>query len=258
MNASAHRANARDALRGRWVAAIVVALIGAIFGISRGINVNLNVNNTGGSISFGQVYTPFPAYLQTFLHENLGMMMETVALIATIWTIIQLVVGGAVQLGVCRYNLNLIDRTEAVIDDVLAGMPLFGRALLWQLLTILLMVPGALLMFLALMTNGIVVLLAGLGALLTAIIWVTYSFAMTPYILLEDPDCGAWQAMKRSSKMMKGHKWALFCLELSFLGWGILAAFTFGIGTLFLNPYIHAANASFYRSLQNQGYAPEL
>ena len=46
---------------------------------------------------------------------------------------------------------------------------------------------------------------------------------------------------------MDGHKWELFCLELSFIGWVLLAGITFGVGGIFLAPYMKAAYAAFYR-----------
>ena len=48
---------------------------------------------------------------------------------------------------------------------------------------------------------------------------------------------------------MNGYKMKLFLLDLSFIGWMILSACTFGIGDLFLNPYTHMATAHFYLNL---------
>ena len=48
---------------------------------------------------------------------------------------------------------------------------------------------------------------------------------------------------------MQGNKWRLFCLELSFIGWGLLCALTLGIGSLWLRPYEEVARASFYRQI---------
>jgi uncharacterized membrane protein len=50
--------------------------------------------------------------------------------------------------------------------------------------------------------------------------------------------------------MMKGPKWKLFCLDLSFIGWAILCVFTLGIGTLWLQPYIEASHSKFYEELK--------
>ena len=81
----------------------------------------------------------------------------------------------------------------------------------------------------------------------------SYSYAMTGYILAEDPDLTASQAIQRSKEMMRGNRWRLFCLQLSFIGWIILCLFTFGIGNLFLNPYQTAADAAFYREISGTG-----
>ena len=60
---------------------------------------------------------------------------------------------------------------------------------------------------------------------------------------------GANDAITRSKELMKGNKWRLFCMEISFIGWMILSVFTFGIGDLWLTPYRAAAHTAFYREL---------
>jgi uncharacterized membrane protein len=98
---------------------------------------------------------------------------------------------------------------------------------------------------------------------------------MTPYILAENPEMSANDAISESDFIMNGHKWKLFCLHFSFIGWNLLvyapaillttSAVFNGDGAdlitaivlsipltftyLFLRPYIEAANAAFYRSL---------
>lgn len=79
---------------------------------------------------------------------------------------------------------------------------------------------------------------------------MSFAYAMTPYILEEHPEIGAWEASTRSREMMKGHKFDLFWLWLSFIGWGILNIFTCGIGSLWLNPYIYTATAAFYQEVK--------
>ena len=74
------------------------------------------------------------------------------------------------------------------------------------------------------------------------------SYSMTPFIL-RDTDLSYNEAIERSMKLMDGHKWELFVLGLSFLGWGILCMFTFGIGFLWLEPYIVTTYAEFYKNL---------
>lgn len=61
---------------------------------------------------------------------------------------------------------------------------------------------------------------------------------------LSPTDC-----ISQSKELMRGHKGRLFLLELSFIGWHILALFTFGLAYLFLTPYIETSKAVFYQDL---------
>ena len=76
-----------------------------------------------------------------------------------------------------------------------------------------------------------------------------YSYAMTQYVLRDDPQIKYDAAIRRSMKLMKGHKMQLFLLDLSFIGWGILSILTLGIGFIFLLPYVNTAHAHFYEDL---------
>lgn len=84
-----------------------------------------------------------------------------------------------------------------------------------------------------------------------------YSYAMAPYILADNPGMGANEAITRSRKMMDGHKWRLFCLEISFIGWALLNALTLGFGTLWLAPYQATAFAHFYDELSRAASTDE-
>ena len=53
-----------------------------------------------------------------------------------------------------------------------------------------------------------------------------YAYSMTPYILIDNPELSANQAINLSRDMMKGHKFDLFYLQLSFIGWAFLSVFT--------------------------------
>ena len=78
-----------------------------------------------------------------------------------------------------------------------------------------------------------------------------YSYAMTEYIAVDNPDYD-WKACINTSKeIMEGHKMDLFLLDLSFIGWYIVGLFACGIGTLWVYPYNQAARTVFYRNLIN-------
>ena len=75
----------------------------------------------------------------------------------------------------------------------------------------------------------------------------SFSYALVPYIVTENPDIDANKAITLSRKMMKGYKWKLFTLYLTFIGWDILDIITLGLsGIFFSNPYKEAALAEFY------------
>lgn len=80
-----------------------------------------------------------------------------------------------------------------------------------------------------------------------------YSYSMTNYIIedliAEGRDIEPTEAITKSRILMDGHKLDLFILDLSFLGWALLTILTFGIGHLWLAPYIYTTRAAFYRQL---------
>ena len=80
----------------------------------------------------------------------------------------------------------------------------------------------------------------------------SYEYAIIPYILADDEEISSKDAFKKAKQMMKGNKWRLFKLNFSFIGWMLLCVLTLGIGTLFLIPYVNAANAEFYVELKNK------
>ena len=78
----------------------------------------------------------------------------------------------------------------------------------------------------------------------------SFSYAMTPYILEENPELSAGEAIDHSRAMMKGHKFDLFWLYLSFIGWAFLCIFTLGIGLLWLVPYMQTSVSAFYEDVK--------
>ena len=77
-----------------------------------------------------------------------------------------------------------------------------------------------------------------------------YSYAMTPYILKDNPEMKNNAAIEESMRMMDGHNLELFLLDLSFIGWALLSLLTCGIGFLWLTPYMNMARVNFYEDLK--------
>ena len=78
----------------------------------------------------------------------------------------------------------------------------------------------------------------------------SFSYAMTPFILIDNPELTANEAIDRSRAMMRGHKFDLFWLLLSFIGWFILCMLTLGIGFFWLIPYTYTSVAGFYKDVK--------
>ncbi len=79
----------------------------------------------------------------------------------------------------------------------------------------------------------------------------TYSYAMAPYLLQENPEMTASEAINESMRIMDGNKARLFWLDLSFIGWYLLSMLTFGLLLLIVVPYHMTARAEFYQELKN-------
>ena len=81
----------------------------------------------------------------------------------------------------------------------------------------------------------------------------SYSYSMVPYILADDPNLGAREAITLSRKMMDGNKWRAFVLDLSFIGWLILSVLTLGLlGIFYVYPYVYSTHAELYKTLREQ------
>lgn len=77
----------------------------------------------------------------------------------------------------------------------------------------------------------------------------SFSYSLSYAILYDNPNMAGVDIVEKSEQLMKNNRWKLFCLYFSFIGWGILCAFTFGIGYLWLIPYIMVSFTVFYDTL---------
>lgn len=76
-------------------------------------------------------------------------------------------------------------------------------------------------------------------------------YSMVNYIIIDNPNMEAMEVLKQSKKLMNGHKWEFFCLQLSFIGWHLLAACTFGLLYFYVIPYINVTTANYYNYLKD-------
>jgi uncharacterized membrane protein len=233
------RRQAKEALRGKWfialIAGIIASLLGGLNGMgSAGVSFGGSSSSEGGS---GTVVPPAgggDVNVSDEMLEILGIffiILGVVAVVAAIMSIIYLIVGGAVGIGYSNFNLDIIDGREARIGT------LFDSFDQWK--------TG----FVARLLSSLYVTFWSMLFLIPGVI-ASYSYSMMHFVMAENPDMSANEAIRESKRLMKGNKWRFFCLQLSFIGWELLAIFfTAGIGLLWVVPYQQAAYAAFYRDI---------
>lgn len=223
---------ARDALSGRWWTAVLAGLVAALLGgVSSGgpeFKIQLNESGTNASVSIGSFDL---GSLDPESSAALTGMLTVMLIVILALALVFIFLGSVVQLGYCRFNLDLVDRQrEPELNTLFAYFSHWRTAVAASLLQGLLIFAWSLLFF-----------IPGLIAV--------YNYAMTSYILAENPHMAASDALRYSKDIMYGNRWRLFCLEISFIGWDLLNALTLGIGSLWLTPYKQAAFAAFYREV---------
>jgi uncharacterized membrane protein len=142
-----------------------------------------------------------------------------------------LIAGGPLVYGYQGYFSRKARGEEAQIENLFDGFKVFGPTfLLFLLETVFIVLWSCLLVI-----PGIV---------------KAFSYSMAVFILRDNPDMGASDAITASRRMMNGHKAELFALYVGFIGWALLCLFTCGIGYLWLKPYVSASVANFYEELK--------
>ena len=230
---------AREALSGKWMIAVLVGLVAMLLGgaSSGGPEVKLNIDASGANASFefaGQTLFSTGGGLDSEIGAFLVGSAIYITIAAIVMAVVYFVLGSIISVGYARFNLDLVDRGEPGFET------LFGYFSYWKTTAI------------ARLLQSVYILLWSLLFIIPGII-ATYSYAMTEFILAENPDLTASEAIARSKEMMSGNRWRLFCLHFSFIGWDILSSLTLGIGNLWLRPYKQAANAAFYREITGFG-----
>ena len=219
MFAKDYRRLARFSLEGNWGPSIAVGLVASLLGgmvAKMGGSSNLEID----SDVLKTIQLNYPVIYNVIM----GVMIASI-----VYGLIRVFLGCAVRLGYCSYLLKQHDRQERSYKDLFTYFNNYGSA------------------FYLALTEGVLIFLWSLLFVIPGIV-AQYRYAMAPFIMAENPELSADQAIKLSKEMMKGNKWQLCCLDLSFIGWKILSALTLGIGDLFLVPYKSAARAAFYRS----------
>ncbi|SFE78187.1 Uncharacterized membrane protein [Paenibacillus catalpae] len=172
----------------------------------------------------------------------LSMLMAAVVsllnyLIPILGNLVGILISGSISLGLISFFLGIARKENPPVSEVFSGFSLFIKAfclyfmigLFTFLWTLLLIIPG---------------------------IIAALRYSQAYFILRDNPDIGVMDAIRESRQLMIGNKWRYFVLQLTFIGWAILAAIPFGIGYLWLCPYISVTQAHFYDNVTGRSQAP--
>lgn len=173
----------------------------------------------------GNIWTLFLMMLIVFA---LGLVCN---LIPYVGSIIAFIITPAFSISLCMAYLKLTKQESIAVGEVFDGFKITGKALWLQILTnfftflwsLLFVIPGIVKM---------------------------YAYSMAPYILAENPEMSAEDALEKSKQITQGHKSELFVLQLSFILWMLLCVVTLGIASIYVIPYMSATTANFYNSIK--------
>ena len=230
------KAIALNALRGNWGKAVIATLIFVLIASAisspatyGGLQLKNQMDSMAGVYSSGSVYQ----MASTMATPEFIAAQSKATSTGSLTTILEILLLLPLSLGFTNaFRMLLIMKDNQVLTNTFGlafrnywhnvwGMFLTGLFIaLWSLLLI---IPG---------------------------IIKAFSYAMTPYILVEYPELSASEAIHRSRMMMRGHKFDLFWLYLGFIGWFLLCLLTAGIGFLWLSPYVETAKAAFYEEVK--------
>lgn len=211
-----------------WACVAVSVIMGILVGLSAS-----NGGRVGGSVS-GETYYGGDGWGIPFVGTLLA---ATTALLALVLWALEIFVGNLLQVGGKKFFIQ--NKTEnpgvgTILDGFKSGhyvnivLTMFLRDLFTILWSILFIVPG---------------------------IIKHYEYLMIPYILAENPGMDRKEAFQISKRMMDGQKMDTFILDLSFIGWAILAAITCGmVGIFYANPYKEATFAELYAFNKAKAY----
>jgi len=232
------RKEAREALRGKWGKGAGIVLAYLAF-----------------SLVFG--------FIVGIFEEN--------SVMALLMAILELVISVPLSFGLAFAFLKL-KRNEDVtafgfidmgIDNFSRSWRITGRTLLKLILPIIVLI-GAVIAYAVMVVYSVMALSLGgtesigstmiIGVIIyiVAIIYyvsVALLYSLTSFIAYDNKEMIASEVVAESAKLMRGNRGKLVFLELSFIGWAILTVFSFGIGYLWLFPYMQVAMVCFYDKL---------
>lgn len=155
------------------------------------------------------------------------------AFIPMVGGLVSFLVSPPLSVGMCLIYLGLTEGKKAEVGTMFQGFQVFGKSIWLSVLVAVFTFLWALLFYIPGIIKGL-------------------SYSMSYYVLADNPEMTAREALRESKEIMKGHKWELFVIYLSFILWHLLAIATLGIAYIYVGPYMSATVANFYQKIKRQ------
>lgn len=184
---------------------------------------------------------------------------ELITVVTFVFTLLSSILVGVLNTGSSLFYLNIACGRRYSISDVFFGFRWqFKKSLALSAVTILwanlCMLPYQFFNYLYTYDPHVkwlmgMVLSYGIGVIVQ--LPVSLMLSQSFYLLLDFPKYSTKELLKLSIRVMKGHKGRLFFLQLSFIPLALLCILSFGIGYLWLYPYMNMTLALFFLDVMN-------
>lgn len=139
-----------------------------------------------------------------------------------------------IEAGFTIFIMNCVRGEEACYGNLLDGFSSIFRILLLSLIRIILISLASLLF----LVPGLILF---------------YSYRMSLYLLIDRKDLSPFECIRESRRIMRGHKFELFRLDLSFIVWYLIASVPFigPVSEILSTPYRYNSYIIFYDSIKS-------
>ena len=235
---------AKDKLQGKYGAAVLILFLYSL--ITHGVTLFISILDN---------MTTTTAYALTGS-------LTTVTVINVVFEVINLaavIVLGILQAGITLFFLNIACNQPYATGNIFYGFKKdSGKALALSavvgLCNAICLYPCQYCLYAYLNTRDSKMLYVAFIAMIIGFcVYIPFSLGLSQvfYLMLDYPDLTAKETLALTFRVMKGNKGRLFYLQLSFIPMMILGILSFGIGFLWVNPYMQMTYTYFFLDIMN-------
>lgn len=164
------------------------------------------------------------------------------------------------SMGLIKFFMNFCRNQKYEISNIFWGFTnhpdkAIVATLLLSLIMVAIVMPSVILFAVYAVLQSVLLFVIALIATIVGLILliiVSLSYSLVYYVLADEIDISAIEALRTSRKLMIGHKGRLFYLRISFIGWYLLSIFSCFIALLWIEPYVMCATTYFYMDIKGE------